>query len=143
MAYRSNAETVKNFVATNYEELENPGSFKFEPYGPGDHSENFEEFYGKIARRRLFINAYEVGQAYGGPEEGGWWVTTYSPVASIPVYSLEEANAAIDQLDSMLEKDYADEREYYSAAGGADGTIMAEDRFAHFQPDDPEAYHYS
>ena len=141
MAYRSNAENVKAFVANNYAELENPGSFSVEYYA--GEKQDFERYYGSPARRRLFINAYEMGQAYGGPEEGGWWVTTYDPVASIPVYSLEEANAAIDQLDAMLEKDYADERPYYSAAGGADGAIMAEDRFARFQPDDPEAYRYS
>lgn len=140
MAYRSNAENVRKFVENNYAELESPGAVT-EIY-PGEFH-GFEDIYGEPARRRLFINAYEMGQAYGGPEEGGWWVDTYSPVASIPVTSLEEANAAIDQLDKMLAEEYGDERPYYSAADGADGTLMAEDRFAEFQPNDPDAYRYS
>jgi len=33
----------------------------------------------------LYVNVYSVAQAYGGPEEGGWWFDTGVPVASIPV----------------------------------------------------------
>jgi hypothetical protein len=33
----------------------------------------------------LYVNAYEVSRPYGGPEEGGWWYDSYSPLASIPV----------------------------------------------------------
>lgn len=30
-----------------------------------------------------FAGAYEVGLAYGGPEEGGWYATLYIPLASV------------------------------------------------------------
>jgi hypothetical protein len=33
----------------------------------------------------LYINAYKVYRAYGGPEEGGWWYDMGTPVASIPI----------------------------------------------------------
>ena len=28
---------------------------------------------------RLYVNVYLHDRAYGGPEEGGWWVDTYAP----------------------------------------------------------------
>lgn len=31
---------------------------------------------------RHFVNVYQLGLEYGGPEEGGWWVTTGEPVYS-------------------------------------------------------------
>jgi hypothetical protein len=38
----------------------------------------------KTERHICYISVYSVGQAYGGPEEGGWWYTTYEHEASIP-----------------------------------------------------------
>lgn len=38
----------------------------------------------------VWVNVYDVAQAYGGPEEGGWWFDTGTPVASIPVELTEE-----------------------------------------------------
>ena len=29
-----------------------------------------------------YLNIYEIGQAYGGSEEGGWWYTVGTPVES-------------------------------------------------------------
>lgn len=31
----------------------------------------------------VYLNTYEVHQAYGGPEEGGWWFDCGTPVQSI------------------------------------------------------------
>lgn len=31
----------------------------------------------------VYLNTYEVYQAYGGPEEGGWWYECGTPVQSI------------------------------------------------------------
>lgn len=33
----------------------------------------------------LWINIYAVERHYGGPEEGGWWYDSGTPVGSIPV----------------------------------------------------------
>lgn len=35
------------------------------------------------ARMAVYLNTYEVYQAYGGPEEGGWWYDCGTPVQSI------------------------------------------------------------
>ena len=133
MAYRSNAERMREIVTDNYSALDS-----------GDEArEIHENYYGDPPRRNMFLNAYELGQVRGGYEEGGWWVTTLEPLASIPVNNLTDAFAAINQLDAFLRDQYEDEREYTSAAGGADGTIQFEPHFAKFQPDDPEAFRYS
>lgn len=31
----------------------------------------------------VYLNTYEVWQSYGGPEEGGWWYQSGTPVQSI------------------------------------------------------------
>lgn len=33
----------------------------------------------------VYMNAYHVDRAYGGPEEGGWWYNRGEPLASIPI----------------------------------------------------------
>ena len=37
----------------------------------------------------VYLNTYEVHQAYGGPEEGGWWYDCGTPVQSILLSSEE------------------------------------------------------
>lgn len=32
-----------------------------------------------------FVNAYSMNRFYGGPEEGGWWYDSGSPIASVPI----------------------------------------------------------
>lgn len=39
----------------------------------------------------LYLNVYEVGRIYGGPEEGGWWYNHHEPVASIPIKAVSVA----------------------------------------------------
>lgn len=39
--------------------------------------------------RLLYVNAYLVTRQYGGPEEGGWWYDTGTPLASVPVLLTE------------------------------------------------------
>ncbi len=34
--------------------------------------------------KTFYINAYAVGKAYGGPEEGGWYYNYWIPGASLP-----------------------------------------------------------
>jgi hypothetical protein len=33
----------------------------------------------------LYINVYSVTRHYGGPEEGGWWYNSGTPLASVPI----------------------------------------------------------
>jgi len=39
----------------------------------------------------FFVNVYEIEQRYGGPEEGGWYYTAGTPVESVRVQTLAEA----------------------------------------------------
>lgn len=36
-------------------------------------------------RAELYLNAYRVTRAFGGPEEGGWWYDVGEPLASVPL----------------------------------------------------------
>lgn len=47
---------------------------------------------------RLFVNIYEYGRSYGGPEEGGWWFDTGVPIGSIPVDMTIEERQSIHSL---------------------------------------------
>lgn len=38
----------------------------------------------------IYVNIYSVGRSYGGPEEGGWYFDTGSPVGAIPVELTDE-----------------------------------------------------
>jgi hypothetical protein len=38
---------------------------------------------------RWWVNVYEVGQGYGGPEEGGWWFDTGELQATVAIALLE------------------------------------------------------
>lgn len=42
----------------------------------------------------VYLNTFECWEAYGGPEEGGWWYTCGSPVQSVLVSQ--------DNLDDWL-----------------------------------------
>ena len=53
-------------------------------------------------KQRLYVNTYEVDRVYGGPEEGGWWFNTYSPVASRRVYGERQARQWMIKLESQL-----------------------------------------
>lgn len=48
-----------------------------------------------------YINVYDVGQAYGGPEEGGWWYATGEFIKTIgTAATLEEAIAIQDAYEA-------------------------------------------
>lgn len=60
---------------------------------------------------RLFVNVYEAGRVYGGPEEGGWWFDTGTPLASVPVELTEDewerAREAFGvELGLLTDRDY-------------------------------------
>lgn len=45
-----------------------------------------------------FVNVYEVGRSYGGPEEGGWWFDTGCPVESY-VVGVAATHLRLDRVD--------------------------------------------
>lgn len=59
-----------------------------------------------VNQNQWYFNIYEIGQAYGGPEEGGWYYEYGIPVESVPL----KTNPFI--LDESGEK-ILDENGYY------------------------------
>ena len=49
-----------------------------------------------------YLNIYELAQAYGGPEEGGWWYTYGEPVESTEVVNLRQSIKTCDDLNAKF-----------------------------------------
>jgi len=47
----------------------------------------------------VYLNTYETWEAYGGPEEGGWWFTCGTPVQSV-FYSDEDLEDFFERVPS-------------------------------------------
>jgi hypothetical protein len=69
----------------------------------------------------IYLNVYDIGRVYGGPEEGGWWYDTGIPVASIP---FEEGDKLIEAVTVYLENRYQAPRY----------RVIPEDKFAEYFP---------
>jgi hypothetical protein len=69
---------VKLFLIESFDDVD---------VAPEDFEEDVPEDAFEISR--YWINIYERGQAYGGPEEGGWWRETYAPVGTLYVGEVE------------------------------------------------------
>jgi hypothetical protein len=53
-----------------------------------------------------YINIYTLDRHYGGPEEGGWWYDSGTPVASLPLpdyrqFTAQDAQEAVDALRQL------------------------------------------
>lgn len=112
----------------------------------------------------LYVNVYEVGRAYGGPEEGGWWFDTGSPVAAIPVALTEdewdrahqqwehergeepwpgdpEWSAHVDRLTRAKARKEAEQwRERYPRTGRRASVLGGEDYEVRIEQEWPEPY---
>jgi len=94
-----------------------------------------------------FVSAYEVTQAFGGHEEGGWWRSCYEPLESTRVDTIEERDEmlarlrkryAVDEDGCYAHKDDPDHADYErerargmsSCAGGYDVAVCCEQSFA-------------
>ena len=86
-----------------------------------------------------YVNAYEVGRCYGGPEEGGWWYDAGNPLASIPCRTEEEIEAAKKLLHDIFDEEY-NKNGRYSVIGTDDLVVYVEDDFA--APFPAERPHY-
>ena len=51
-----------------------------------------------------YANVYELDRVYGGPEEGGWWVTTYTPKESRKYRTMIRARIKLDHLIKEYKK---------------------------------------
>jgi hypothetical protein len=45
-----------------------------------------------------YVNVYSVTQAYGGPEEGGWWYSHYAPIKSVAARTMRLAKKRLKEI---------------------------------------------
>lgn len=54
--------------------------------------------------RPCFVSIYRSEQAYGGPEEGGWWHTIRALEGSVPFPSRDEAERYLAKAKEIVEQ---------------------------------------
>ena len=64
-----------------------------------------------------FLSVYEVGECYGGPEEGGWWYSAHGYEGSIPCASRAEAELLRERLEAEVNAEREPFRPAYAALG--------------------------
>ncbi len=80
-------------------------------------------------RNGFWVNVYDYSRAYGGPEEGGWWVDTGEPIES-HVFNLERnAEAKLAHL-----------REEYPSTGRASSVNGGDDYIVRIEPHKGRAF---
>jgi hypothetical protein len=84
-----------------------------------------------------FVNIYQLSRECGGPEEGGWWYDTGTPVGVIPAESYAEA----ERLVKRYEKRYPSTGARYSMAPReSDYRIVIERTFGEPWPEHTPRY---
>lgn len=103
--------------------------------------DNVDYHFDNYAHCNHYVNAYALTQVYGGPEEGGWWFDVKSPLASVKVYTRNEAIRVYGLLLDLYKDVYDEQRPYNSAVGdGVDLIIYMEEEIGQFSP--KEVPHY-
>jgi len=51
-----------------------------------------------------YVSIYRKSQAYGGPEEGGWWKTYYELEGSVPFATEEQAQDYINHAELLVQQ---------------------------------------
>tara|TARA_R100001129_G_scaffold143259_1_gene104329 strand:- start:575 stop:976 length:402 start_codon:yes stop_codon:yes gene_type:complete len=64
----------------------------------------------------MYLNIYEVGKAYGGPEEGGWWYSTGEFIFGVKLPS-EDAEEIEKKLRMALMDDTINFKDFFEAEG--------------------------
>jgi len=89
-----------------------------------------------------YANAYELNRVYGGPEEGGWWFTTFKPMACSGWRTKARASIKLHHMMKVY-KMIQGEQEWglYSVnySGGSYHGVV-EDKEASFSPEGPIHY---
>ncbi len=88
-----------------------------------------------------YANIYELDRVYGGPEEGGWWFTTFTPRESRKFNTKLRARIALEKMLQERLKTIKPEYGLYSVnykGGVFSGHV--EDKEAEFSPKGPMHY---
>lgn len=80
-----------------------------------------------VEYRPRYVGAYSVAQAYGGPEEGGWWYEVASPIASVMLRDDDDPLTVARGLWNAFRED-DDGREVWESNADNAVVIMWEDR---------------
>ena len=81
-----------------------------------------------------YVNVYLVDQAYGGPEEGGWWYDYGVPYVSIPEYCPGGLDAMLKQWQAWCEKKNKERPPYQNIKGIGEYHVSVEDEPARAWP---------
>lgn len=65
--------------------------------------ELFNQYNMTKSNKPIYVSIYETSSNYGGPEEGGWWYTSYHLQSSKKFYDREEAEKFADALRNGVE----------------------------------------
>ena len=84
---------------------------------------------------RLYVNCYMIDQAYGGPEEGGWWYTVGRPVESRLADNEEDAALMYNDRKIYWDGHNKDRPEIYSVLSEGRFTVLRESHYARIFPD--------
>jgi hypothetical protein len=87
-----------------------------------------------------YVNAYENGRAYGGPEEGGWWYDWLEPIASVRVYTTDQALDTYELFSKLYDDLYDGDTPISSVTHDADLVIYMEDEPAEHYPKETPRY---
>lgn len=87
-----------------------------------------------ILHESMWVNAYEIDRAYGGPEEGGWWYNTREPLNSVKVRTVVDAVAAFDLLKNIHGDYYDDDIDIGSVIHNGTLVIYLEDHEGEYEP---------
>ena len=77
----------------------------------------------------MYLNIYEFSQAYGGPEEGGWWYTCRELLESNEVTNLTRAKATVESLNKKFKNSTSDYSMGYGEHDGVDSSGEGDDNF--------------
>ena len=84
---------------------------------------------------RLYVNCYMIDQAYGGPEEGGWYYTVGRPIESRLADDDIEAEDILAERRAYGEEQNFGRPEIYSVISEGRFAVWRESHYARVFPD--------
>lgn len=97
----------------------------------------------------LFVNVYLYDRRYGGPEEGGWYYDSYSPVmegddVDAPICkmcaTIEEANQRYEEVKAWCAEENKTRRPPHSVLSEGHFIVRQEAYPAEYEPDEKPTY---
>ena len=87
-----------------------------------------------------YVNVYDEGQCFGGPEEGGWWYDAGAPVESILCRAYSEAVAVLEERRQRCDDENSTRRPYHSVLSEGRLVAVMERHYARGYPETRPVY---